>query len=78
MANIRYQITDNSNALLEIYDVSGTLVRSFDLESSIMDHESVISWSGEDNTGRKLPGGVYFVKFRAGDYQVTDKLLLIR
>jgi hypothetical protein len=78
MANIRYQITDNSNALLEIYDVSGTLVRSFDLESSIMDHESVIAWSGEDNTGRKLPGGVYFIKFRAGDYQTTNKLLLIR
>ena len=78
LTDIRYQITDNSNALLEIYDVSGTLVRSFDLESSIMNQESAISWQGEDNTGRKLPGGVYFVKFRAGDYQTTNKLLLVR
>jgi len=76
--DIRYQITDNSNALLEIYDVSGTLVRSFNLESSTINQGTAISWSGEDNAGRKLPGGVYFVKFRAGDYRVTEKLLLVR
>jgi hypothetical protein len=76
--DIRYQISDNSNATLEIYDATGQLVKSFDLESSIMNHESAISWYGDDNAGRKLPGGVYFVKFRAGDYKETQKLLLIR
>ena len=82
MTEIRYMIHDAGYTIQEIalgvYDVTGKLVKSFNLESSIMNHESAISWHGDDNAGRKLPGGVYFVKFRAGDYKETQKLLLIR
>lgn len=70
-----YTIPD---AAIQIYDAAGQLVKSFDLGSSIMDHESAISWYGDDDAARKLPGGVYFVKFRAGNFQETQKLLLIR
>ncbi|UCG31493.1 MAG: T9SS type A sorting domain-containing protein [candidate division WOR-3 bacterium] len=35
-------------------------------------------WNGTDDTNRKLPSGVYFLKFTAGDYTATQKLLLIR
>jgi len=76
--DIRYQISDNTNVTLEIYDVSGKLVRSFNLESSIMNRESALSWRGDDNVGRRVPGGAYFIKFKAGDYRTTTKLLLIR
>jgi hypothetical protein len=60
-----------------IYDVSGRLVKSF-CESGTMDHESTISWHGEDNTGRKLPGGVYVLRLDAGETAVTRKITLIR
>jgi len=78
VTNIKYQITDNTDGTLEIYDVSGKLVRSFNLESTIVNRESALSWQGDDNNGRQVPGGVYFIKFRAGDYRKTAKLLLIR
>ncbi|MBE0433431.1 NF038122 family metalloprotease, partial [candidate division WOR-3 bacterium] len=73
IVSIRYQTADPSRVDLVIYDASGQLVRSFHAESSIPNQESVIAWHGEDNGGRKLPGGVYFVKFEAGDYQETVK-----
>jgi hypothetical protein len=76
--DIRYQISDNGNATLEIYDASGKLVRSFDLESRIMNHESTIRWDGTDQANRQVGSGVYFIKFKAGDYRTTMKLLLIR
>ena len=79
---IRYLIMDSrflmQNPRLEIYDVSGRLVRSFNLESSIQNQGSAISWRGDDNAGRKLPSGVYFVKFSSDDYEETEKVLLIR
>ena len=89
---IRYTIHDpgymqqklrNSNfemrkPTLKIYDAAGRLVRSFHHESCIMDRESVIQWDGRDYQNRRLPCGIYFVNFRAGDCSTTEKLLLIR
>ncbi|MBE0433813.1 T9SS type A sorting domain-containing protein, partial [candidate division WOR-3 bacterium] len=63
---------------LEIHDAMGRLVRSFDLESGIMNQGLAISWHGDDNAGRTLPSGVYFLTFTAGNYAATEKLLLVR
>ena len=63
---------------LKIYDATGRVVKSFNPGSSIEHQGSVVLWYGDDNTGRRLPGGVYFIEFTAGDYSVTEKLLLIR
>jgi hypothetical protein len=66
------------NPTLKIYDACGRLIRYFNLESSIVDCVSAISWQGDDDAGRKLSGGVYFLTLAAGDYSATKKLLLIR
>jgi hypothetical protein len=80
--NIRYSIRNSGylvqHPTLKIYDACGRLVRDFDLGLSIRNHLSAISWSGDDDVGRKLPGGVYFLTLTAGDYSATEKLLLIR
>jgi hypothetical protein len=82
LIEIRYMIHDSRSMMqkpsLSIYDPSGRLVKAFNLESSTMDHESTISWHGEDNTGRKLPGGVYVLRLDAGETAVTRKITLIR
>ena len=74
--DFRYQITDNTKATLEIYDATGKLIRQWD-HTTIRPSDN-ISWDGRDNQNRMLGSGVYFVKFRAGDFQETQKLLLIR
>jgi hypothetical protein len=74
--DIRYQITDKSKVTLEIYDATGGLVRQWD--HTTMRQTDHIRWDGTDQSNRQLGSGVYFVKFRAGDFKDTQKLLLIR
>jgi len=76
--DITFQIPLNNYAVLEIYDIAGRLVKNFDLKSEISNLQPEVSWSGADNTGQKLPSGVYFLKFHVGDCKETRKLLLIR
>lgn len=66
------------NVELEIYDVTGRLVKNFSLPTAYASVPIVISWDGQDNCGKKLLNGVYFLKFKAGDYIETKKLLLVR
>ena len=79
---------------LKIYDVSGRVIRSFDLSSpaslretgraGLLPLASTISWDGTDQNDRMVPAGVYFVRFvvnpvgEAGDYQKTEKAVLLR
>ena len=39
---------------------------TFNHESYIVNHESVISWDGRDMYGRQLPPGVYFLRLQGG------------
>ena len=86
LTEIRYSILDTRFSIEEgewkpgvkIYDAAGRSVKSFNHESCIVDRVSSIWWDGTDEFDRKLPSGVYFVTLEAGDYCVTEKVLLIR
>jgi hypothetical protein len=81
IANIRYMIHDPGytipNPKLAIYDVSGRVIKSFNLESSIMYHESTVLWDGTDNIGKRVPKGVYFVRLQGTYLTVTEKVILV-
>jgi hypothetical protein len=82
--NIGYRIQDarymRKDFSLKIYDVSGRVVRDLtnNLASCIKHHESSLFWSGDDDAGRKLPPGVYFVRLKAGNITVVKKAVLLR
>ncbi|UCF70217.1 MAG: T9SS type A sorting domain-containing protein [candidate division WOR-3 bacterium] len=59
--NITCQIAEQNSADLKIYDVTGRLVKRFDL-SSIAPSVNHITWDGIDDHGRKVPQGVYFIR----------------
>jgi len=65
-------------ATLRIYDATGRLVKSFNLASCLWPLASVVSWSGDDDLGRKLPAGVYFVRLEAGEFKKVEKAILLR
>jgi len=68
----RYRIPDIN---LKIYDVSGRIVKSFNLESCIKYHESAIFWDGTDDSGHKLTPGIYFVYLRNGSLSAIKKVI---
>ncbi len=82
--DIRYQIPSEVDSRqyavgsIRIYDIAGRLVKSFSRLSSAIGHQSSVTWDGTDNVSQKLPSGVYFLKFQAGDYKETKKLILLR
>jgi hypothetical protein len=90
ITTIRYQISDiqMQDFSLNIYDVTGRLIKSFDLASPASLREagraglllpaSAVSWDGTDDNGHRVPGGVYFCRLYATDNFVTTKLLLIK
>jgi hypothetical protein len=68
---IRYSIHEADhkmqNPTLKIYDASGRLVRSFNPVSNIENQGSNITWYGDDDYGRKVPQGVYFIYLENAD-----------
>lgn len=73
--DIRYSI---QNPTISVHDASGRLVRSFHPESSIENPESFLVWHGDDNAGRKLPGGVYFVTLENADQKLVEKVIFLK
>ena len=71
-------ISEHQKSEMNIYDIAGRLVKSFDLESCILDRGSTISWDGTDQVNRQLGSGVYFVRLISGDYSTTEKVLMAK
>ena len=85
LTQIRYMMQElrDSNfemrkPMLNVYNAAGCLVKSFNLESGIVNRESVVCWDGTDATGKRLPGGVYFARFGSDESFAIEKILLIR
>ncbi len=72
MTEIKWQ-TVKGRGQLKIYDATGKAVRQWGcqmLKSS--DH---IIWSGSDDSGKKLPAGVYFCRLETAGFNETKKTI---
>ncbi|NOR17972.1 T9SS type A sorting domain-containing protein [candidate division WOR-3 bacterium] len=76
-AMIEYQLAATEMVSLKIYNVLGqlvtTLVNRYEQAGT---HQ--VSWNSRDERGNSVASGVYFLKFDAGDYSATQKLLLLK
>lgn len=63
---------------LRVYDACGDLVKSFDLSSLVPRGSFFVSWYGDDDAGRMLPAGLYFVELKAGPETSTQKVVIAR
>ncbi len=75
------------HATLNIYNVTGRLVRQLDYTIShanthAQSHEPKapkhITWDGTDNFNRKLPAGIYFIQLQDNESKKTEKLILLK
>ncbi len=76
-----YQLADAGDVKIQIYDVSGRLVRTLTLgykhAGYYQDKASAAYWNGRNETGEKSASGVYFYSIQAGNFTATRKMLLI-
>jgi hypothetical protein len=75
--HIRYQLAHESVVSLSLYDAAGRLVRTL-VDGMTEPGYYTIMWDGCDDIGRKLPAGVYFVKFDTEDHKKVEKAVLLR
>jgi hypothetical protein len=66
--------TITENAHLKIFDVTGNLIRTYLLAQT---STSVITWHCHDQTGNKVPAGVYFVKLEAAGHAIIEKIVKV-
>ena len=77
-ATISYSLPSAGRATVEIYDMSGRLVRRLADGSATAGRHSVV-WNGADGSAAPAASGVYFAVVRApGGTTSTEKLVLIR
>jgi len=60
---------------LKIYNATGKLVKSFNLVLGIEHQVSSVQWSGDDDSGHKLPAGVYFCRLETDEFTAIKKIV---
>ena len=75
--NITFQIADQQNITLQIFDLNGRLVRTL-VNESRMPGKYTLIWDGRTNDGHFSGSGIYFYKLSAGKHSFTRKMLLLR
>jgi flagellar hook assembly protein FlgD len=74
---ITYSLEKDSEVLVNIYDILGILIVTFQNENQTQGEHSII-WNGTDDLGNKLGAGVYFYQVKAGDFIQTRKMILLK
>jgi hypothetical protein len=76
-AAIRYQLASAEHVSVQVYDAAGRVVRTLVDEVREPGYYTTL-WHGEDNQGRAVAAGVYFVRFNAETHHQVEKAILLR
>jgi hypothetical protein len=63
---------------LQIYDLSGRLVRSFPFNHLTIQPFNQVTWDGRDDSGKRVPTGIYLCRLDANGFRDTRKLILMK
>jgi hypothetical protein len=78
VTSITFDVTEaGGEALLQVYDPSGCVVRSW-VTRPLLPGEHTVFWDGADHLGRPAPAGVYFCRLRVGGEALAKPILLVR
>jgi flagellar hook assembly protein FlgD len=74
---IRFTLPERAGVTLQVYDVSGALVRQLaEGEYGAGPHE--VQWNGRDRGGNAVGSGVYFYRLITGNRTLTRKMVLLK
>jgi hypothetical protein len=75
---ISYSLPTASQGTLKIYDVKGSLVKTFASSRHPSLAVNSVLWDGKDNQGKKVLPGVYFFRLDNGPGSITEKAIMIK
>jgi len=74
---IRFELGEKANGSLEIFNIKGQKVRSWDTSTFGIGEHSIV-WDGKDETSNKVTSGIYLYRLVAGKTSQTRKMLIIK
>ena len=79
---IPYQLSKETEVVFEIYNIKGELVRILSIgcqpAGSYLSKEKAVFWNGQNDAGEKTASGLYFYRLKAGDFQATRKMIVVK
>ena len=75
---IRYRLEAPARVSLDIYDISGRLVRKLVRGATVTAGRHEVNWDGRSDAREPVGSGVYFARLRAGEDVQIDRMVLIR
>ena len=79
---IPFELNQDSEVSLIIYDIAGHQIRRLDLgfqpAGTYLQRERAIYWDGRNTSGESVSSGVYFYRLQAGDYSQTRKMVILK
>jgi hypothetical protein len=75
--NISFNLPVNAAVDVSIFDIQGRKITTIaNRNFSAGTHE--VHWNGEDAYGQSVPSGIYFCRLNSGNFQATEKMMLLR
>ena len=73
-STIRWTQKDSAPALCSVYNLKGQLVKRFPSTAARAGEHQIV-WNGDDDQGRTVASGIYFIRLQSGDQTRTRKIL---
>ena len=79
---IPYQLNKATEVSVQIFDVSGRLVRTLDLGwqpvGTYMTPSSAAYWDGRNAVGERVASGIYFYTLQTSDFAATRRMVILK
>jgi hypothetical protein len=75
---IGFRLPETSEVSILISGIQGNLVRELALNQSFEAGDHFMTWDATDKNGQPVASGMYVYLFKAGRYQKTEKMLLLK
>ena len=75
--SINYALPNAADVNIRVYDVSGRHVKTL-VSKKCEPGYYTQHWSGQDDVGRQVAAGVYFLEMQSDEYEAHHKLVLVR
>ena len=77
VTTIAYDLPKRNSVNLSIYNIMGFRIATLINGSEEAGYKKIV-WDGTDDFGRTVSGGVYLVHIKAGNYEVSRKMLFLK
>jgi len=79
---IPFELAEDANVKVKIYDVSGRLVRTLDLgdcsAARYVERSAAAYWDGRNFCGERVASGVYLYRLTAGNFSAVRRMVVLK